>query len=238
MPEPDPEPESAVEIGALITELFAEEPADPFSDESLPSHLAEGPDQVENFSEPPEASRILMIWGALGVLVAVLVGVVFLGQSLIVKQFPQAKPFYESLGYVYEGPLDGLEIIDVTSTEAIESGSRVLVVQGKIANRHPKIRNLPALKAALVDKQGIRLAEWVIVVEETTLEPQMETSFREVLIDPDKNAARVVVAFDGVNPSTPVVEKPSEPQPQAEKAGSTPTKNAKPDPAKKVSQGH
>lgn len=212
---------SAADIDAMfdMAAPVAAENAPAETEDFVPRRLRSTPvtPQIEP-RKPPAKKQILLLWVVLVGLVYGVLTLVFEKQALVLKYFPQAQGFYEQMGQVFETPFEGLEIIDVSSTNAIEGGSRVLVVQGKVANRAYKDQQVPPLLAALVDQKGLKIVEWSINVEQPTLKPQQSTSFREVLIDPDKDAVRVVVTFEGLKPEMAQKANPQSDQKSAQKS--------------------
>lgn len=246
-PEPEAEPEPEPEPEPDIENIVSEEPAEPaaedqtsdglFADEGLPRRLVRRTPVIddEEKTPPPPARKVFTLWVIMCVFVSLVLAVLFMGMGFVLKTFPQARGFYEMIGYVFEQPLDGLEISDVISTKALEGGSRVLVVQGKVANRAFKPKKVPPLRAALLDQKGLRIIEWTINVEQQMLDPKQETSFREVLIDPDKDATRVVVAFEGITPPANDVRSGHD---QPASSGSAAKDHARHDRGAPAHQGH
>ena len=122
-------------------------------------------------------------WIALLLLLAVLVGVLWVGKSRIIAWAPGTVRFYEMAG-LHAGVGQGLELRDVVSERRVVEGERRLVVEGTIVNISENLLQVPQIKASLTDGEGAELAQWTFAADSETLPPGGFTTFQTSTADP------------------------------------------------------
>ena len=143
---------------ALPTEEPEEELEDPWERRrqrtaamaDLPENLSRRPDlpAVEEAQSKP-GMKIAAAWLGFAVIVA---GTAYAGHAYrdqVVEMIPQTEPIYETLGYSFSGPLDGLDLADIRSDRSLENGSSVLVVEGKVTNSSDQNKRVPELRESI-----------------------------------------------------------------------------------------
>lgn len=171
------------------------------ADAELPASMAKAPTMPDTAATGGGRGRLIAAWLVFLLLVAGSLAVAHFGREEIVAALPEAKPYYEMLGYHFETELDGLEVIDVTSSRSIQGGDTVLVIEGKVRSSASVAKKIPRLRASLLDRQQSVLQEWEFSVDMGVLAPNSTAPFREQAINPDPNATDVRVELVGAKPT-------------------------------------
>lgn len=93
---------------------------------------------------------------------------------------------------------DGLKIALVKP----HTQSGKLVIQGVITNKTERTKQIPPLRAALLDNDGNETAHWIFTPDIMTLGPEEQVSFRTETDPPRRGGARVRVTFLPVGESS------------------------------------
>lgn len=181
--------------------------------------------------KPPRAkpARSTMIgFGVLGVLVAGTVAGGYFGRDAIVRAWPPAALFYETIGMQAEPPGFGLELRNIRSEQKLEGGKTVLLLDGEIANITDIERALPPLRAITYGAEHKPLQSWTIDPSAPALLPGAVVSFHHSQPDPGP-VTEVTITFGGPPPGldAPATEKPAEKAPE-KPAAAKPAAPAKP----------
>ncbi|MAJ63489.1 MAG: hypothetical protein CL558_09405 [Alphaproteobacteria bacterium] len=163
--------------------------------DDLPGTIKARPDMPDMAAAQSSGVKKAVGWLCVAALIA---GTGFVGhfyRESIIEALPQSQVVYEALGYNFAGPLEGLELPEVTSTRSLENGSTVLVVEGKVANTSDQNKRLPTLRAELLDADDQVISNWTFTLDLGVVAAGAEVPFTEVLIDPDPRAVRVEVSL-------------------------------------------
>ncbi len=162
----------------------------------LPENLSRRPDlpSVEEAPSNP-GMKIAAAWFGFAVIVAGTAYGAHAYRDRVIETIPQTQPLYETLGYSFSGPLDGLDLADVRSDRSLENGSSVLVVEGKVTNSSDENKRLPELRAQLLDDRQNLITEWRFSIDLGVVAAGGEAPFREVVIDPDPTAVDIQISF-------------------------------------------
>jgi len=93
----------------------------------------------------------------------------FLGQTSIVRHWPQTALLYKLLGFHLQAPGEGLRISEVVAEQRVEDKKNILVVQGKMTNMSEHPLGYPPLHVVLRDGQHLLLKEWNLKASATRL---------------------------------------------------------------------
>ncbi len=134
-------------------------------------------------------------WSALGVVVVLLVGGLWLGRGPIVTALPEAARFYDLFGIGAEAPGQGLALQEVTSVRRTFDGQRRLIIEGVVANVSQNARPVPTLRASLHDAAGQELAAWYFSTDVKSLSPGERTTFSTLAQSPPDGATELTINF-------------------------------------------
>lgn len=176
--------------------------------------------------KPPKAPRAkparstVIGFALLAVLVAGTVAGGYFGRDAIVRGWPPAALFYETIGMPAEPPGFGLELRSIRSEQKLEGGKTVLLLDGEIANTTDVERALPPLRAITFGAEHKPLQSWTIEPSAPVLLPGAVVSFHHSQPDPGP-VTEVTITFGGPPPGLDA--------PAAEKAGEQPTEKHAPE---------
>ncbi|CBS91243.1 MJ0042-type zinc finger domain-containing protein [Azospirillum lipoferum] len=168
-------------------------------------------------TKPPKAPRAkparstVIGFALLGALVAGTVAGGYFGRDAIVRSWPPAALFYETIGIQAEPPGFGLELRNIRSEQKLEGGKTVLLLDGEIANTTDVERALPPLRAITFGAEHKPLQSWTIEPSAPVLAPGEVVSFHHSQPDPGP-VTEVTITFGGPPPGldAPATEKPAE----------------------------
>lgn len=179
IPEPDPLPEGLT--GAMDADDDEDEDDEPVARSPRRKH-------------PKKKGKGGLI--ALIVILLLLVGVGgYFFRALIAETVPESKMLYDMIG-VDTGVLgDGLEIQNVESNWATESGIDILLLSGTIMNVVDEVVPLPLVQAVLLDADGVELQNVVQEPGQTELAPGNGIDFTIRIDEPSPLSRRMEVTF-------------------------------------------
>ena len=134
-------------------------------------------------------------WSALGAVVLLLIGGLWLGRGPIVGAVPEAARFYNLFGIGGELPGQGLALQEVTSVRRTFDGQRRLIIEGVVANVSESARPIPMLRASLHDAAGKELAAWYFSTEAKRLSPGERVTFSTLAQSPPDGATELTINF-------------------------------------------
>lgn len=129
----------------------------------------------------------------LALLAAALLAYGLLARESVVRAAPEMARLYALVGL--EVNLRGLAIERVVSTRYEEDGSRVLEVEGVVANVADEPRPVPPLAFSLWDETETSLYSWTVDPPRGDLAPGESAPFRARLVAPPAEARQVSVRF-------------------------------------------
>jgi hypothetical protein len=143
----------------------------------------------------PAGNQPRSLWPAFATLTAVvlLVAGMIIGRGQVVLAVPQMAGLYDTLGFSVN--LRGLEFRDLTTTQTIDRGSNLLVVEGVIANITQSRKQVPSVRLALVDSNQVEVSGWSVNPNTTTLDVSETVRFRTSVASPSQRATELVVRF-------------------------------------------
>jgi len=220
MPEPEPEAEEEADdttaLPADINDMFEDdEEIEPFQslitndDEEDALEDIETPDQMDDPDYIPEVfsadeqepdfeaehkSPILKIILILFLmLIAAVAGGLFFFKDEVTKLVPQLGQVYEMIGFTQVG--EGLQIQRESKARDNDQGIEVLVARGEIANVSDKLRQVPMLRAILLDGEEKALQHVDMAPIKSELKPGERISFKLQIREPSPLARRMKVTF-------------------------------------------
>ncbi len=134
-------------------------------------------------------------WSALGMVVVLLDGTLWLGREPIVTALPEAARFYDLFGIDAEAPGQGLALQDVTSVRRTFAGQRRLIIEGVVANVSESDRAVPPMRASLKDSAGQELSAWFFSTDVKKLSPGERTTFSTLAQSPPDGATELTINF-------------------------------------------
>ena len=119
----------------------------------------------------------------------------YLARAVIVEIVPQTKTVYDMIGLDTGVLGDGLEIQNVQSSRATESGIDILLVSGTIMNIVTETAPVPLVQAILLDGEGVELQSVVQEPIQTELAPGTSIDFTIRIDEPSPLSRRMEVTF-------------------------------------------
>ena len=171
----------------------APKPVDLTPPPSEPAPIPPG-SNLPAFPRPPQRSSAAAGWVSFALVVLALAGALAAGREEIVRTWPASAQLYELVGWPVEAPGQGLQLARVRSTEKVENGGRVLVVEGEVTNTSPAPRNVPPLQATLIGSSG-PMQSWTFTLPDSELKPNQSAPFQTTLRNPAGEASSVAVTF-------------------------------------------
>ena len=113
----------------------------------------------------------------------------------IVDYWPPAARLYSQLGIPLKILGEGLEIRPPQVAQAEENGNRVLKVTGEIVNTTEEAKDVPRLRAVLLDAQNHELQNWSFKVDQPRLLPGEIANFQTDVVNPKPGAANIRIVF-------------------------------------------
>jgi len=222
-PEPAAEPAAAPpEAGELspaqLDEMFGDEPEPEAIQPLQESGAAENVDDLSQLEQLPEPEPIPQVFQpdaddeagaaeagkggkgkiigiAAAVLVLAVVAGLFFGRGFITGMWPGAAGIYAMVGFGGEELGAGLEIRDVASARTVEGGVDALVVSGVVTNVSKDDRQVPMLRVALLDGNGVEVQHVVAAPLKNRLPAGQNIAFKAHLPEPSALARRLEVTF-------------------------------------------
>jgi predicted Zn finger-like uncharacterized protein len=154
--------------------------------------------------KPPPARRggggwkAAVAWLFLFAVVGAVAAGAYAMRDKIIATWPASARLYAMAGIGPEPFGHGLELRNVTSTEARSGEDRVLEIEGEIANVSDRVRDIPNLRGALFDAQNNELQHWIFSAPESRLLPGEKKTFKTAVRNPKPEATRLTIVFDDV----------------------------------------
>lgn len=127
-----------------------------------------------------------------GVSIAALASFVFLRDNMV-KQSPDLASLFQIIGF--DVNLRGLEFRNLRTFSEIESGKKVLVVEGSIRNLLEEANPVPAVRLSIRNSDLQEVYAWTVEPRTKALNGFDETRFRTILADPPEEASDIQVRF-------------------------------------------
>jgi predicted Zn finger-like uncharacterized protein len=152
--------------------------------------------------------------GAVGWLIFLLVigGGGFAGYKFrqqIVDHWPPATRLYTELGIPLRPIGEGLEIRNLNLSHVKRDSGMALTVAGEIVNTGNQPKDIPTLRASLLDAQQHELQHWVFASGHDRLLPGEAATFQTEVANPKPDATNISIIF--TYESAPAAEPAAEP---------------------------
>nr|WP_052584394.1 DUF3426 domain-containing protein [Azospirillum baldaniorum] len=138
-------------------------------------------------------------WSVGGAFVAVLLAIGaagYFGRATVVRLWPPAALFYETVGLPVEPPGTGLQLQNVRSEQKAEDGKAALLVEGQIVNVSETLRTVPALRVTALGADRQPLRNWTVEPVPPQILPGEIATFRDIQADA-AGVLEVMITFDG-----------------------------------------
>lgn len=166
--------EAALADPALVAEALGEKPPQPHREDRRSSIVAIG-------------------WGAILLILALVVGLLALAPSTVVSMLPGAARLYDVVGMPVGS--QGLAFQGVRYGWINEGGQTLLEVQGNVVNVSSSALTVPAVVIALRDEDGEEISEWTTEVGEAELAAGETAPFLRQIPSPPSNVRSLKVRF-------------------------------------------
>jgi predicted Zn finger-like uncharacterized protein len=149
-------------------------------------------------------------WGGLVAACAVVMIAASIFKVDVVTMWPRASSAYAAMGT--EVNAYGFSVGELQITRESQHGVPLVVIEGDVRNFDRRRRDVPNLRAMLVDEHGISVLEWSIPIPGGPVSAGETRAFRTVVSDPPPNAveAEVILVAGNAAPSNGVQHAPDE----------------------------
>jgi predicted Zn finger-like uncharacterized protein len=148
---------------------------------------------------PPKGPRSrgsAKAWAAFAVLLVAILAGGYFARTQVVRLWPPAALFYETVGLAVDPPGAGLQLQNVRSEQRPDNGATLLVVEGQIINVSDAVRTVPKVRAVSLGFDRKPVQTWIIDASSDQLLPGEIATFRSTQRDPGA-VAEVMVTFEG-----------------------------------------
>jgi predicted Zn finger-like uncharacterized protein len=114
-------------------------------------------------------------------------------RSTVVRVFPQTGSLFGAIGLPVN--LRGMTFENLKTSQDIQDGVPVLVVEGTIVNKTRSAVDVPRLRFALRNRMGQEIYAWTALPPRSDLAPEEYVAFRSRLASPPMDGRDVVVRF-------------------------------------------
>ncbi|MCB1507374.1 MAG: zinc-ribbon domain-containing protein [Hyphomicrobiaceae bacterium] len=141
---------------------------------------------------------------ALVVLGLVLIGAMVLLRNQVVSVVPDLASLYRLAGL--EVNVRGLQFTEVTTQAQVSNGQRVLLIEGAIENVDTAVRDVPAIRLAMLSAQGSEVYVWLAEPAARLIDPGSRIPFRTQVVAPPALARDLSLRFVDRRGSTRAAE--------------------------------
>lgn len=142
----------------------------------------------------PPAKSTVIGFAALALVLAGVGAGGYLERDLVVRTWPPAALFYDTIGLPVDPPGAGLELRNIRSEQKVENGTTLLVLDGEVANPTDGERPVPGLRATALDAARKPLQSWAMEPSAAMLEPGGVATFHHSQPNPGP-VAEVTITF-------------------------------------------
>ncbi|MGY0778994.1 zinc-ribbon domain-containing protein [Azospirillum argentinense] len=165
-----------------------------------PSSAKTPPSKTKAAAKPAAAPgarrRALVGWGGFVAVLLAIGAAGYFGRATVVRLWPPAALFYETVGLPVEPPGTGLQLQNVRSEQKAEDGKAALLVEGQIVNVSETLRTVPALRVTALGADRQPLRNWTVAPVPPQILPGEIATFRDVQADA-AGVLEVMITFDG-----------------------------------------
>jgi hypothetical protein len=127
------------------------------------------------------------------VLQLVVIGAILIWRDNVVRVLPQTATLFRTVGFTVN--LRGLAFSDLHSSQEVQDGVAILVIDGTIRNINSTTVGVPRLRFSLRDASGSELLSWTAPPEQGRLDAGESLPFRSQLASPPAEGRDVSVRF-------------------------------------------
>ena len=195
--EPPAPPEPPAFVAAAPAYMPPFEPERPDLREMLPPPLSADDPLAAPRREEGGGTGVTIGWIVLLLIVAVVLGALYVGRERVMQIWPPATQAYEMLGLIALPPGAGLAIQDIAAmtTQAEDGTPAVLSVKGRVVNVSRSTRRIPPLRASLRNAAGEEVRGWDFGLPRQMLESGESVDFDTRLDTPPAEALNLIVVF-------------------------------------------
>lgn len=190
-------PEPLLFVAAEPAYMPPFEPERPDLREMLPPPLSADDPRAVPRDEGGGGTGVTIGWIVLFLIVAVVLGALYIGRDHVMQIWPPSSQAYEMLGLVALPPGAGLAIQDITTmtTPAEDGTPAALAVKGRVVNISRSTRRIPPLHASLRNAAGEEVRGWDFGLPRQMLAPGESADFDTRLDTPPAEALNLIVIF-------------------------------------------
>ncbi len=144
--------------------------------------------------EPEPNRAATLAWGALVLVIALIVGGGWVLRDDVVQAWPGARRIYNLAGVPVKPAGAGLELREVSWKRDQVDGVPVLLVEGDVANVSHQVRAVPKIRGTLIGG-GKPVQQWEFAPSQAKLLPGETVHFRTELRNPASGAERLTMNF-------------------------------------------
>jgi predicted Zn finger-like uncharacterized protein len=141
-------------------------------------------------------------WGGLVAACAMVMVAAWIFKVDVVTMWPRASSAYAAMGT--EVNAYGFSVGELEITRESQHGVPLVVIEGDVRNFDRRRRDVPNLRAMLVDENGNSVLEWSIPITGGTVSAGERRAFRTVVSDPPPNAVEAEVVLVATSTAPPV----------------------------------
>lgn len=168
----------------------------PDAPEAPPPETVEVPNVVRRRPAPKQKSSAGSVgWIALAAVLAVSMSLLFFFRGGIVAAWPPSARLYQALWLTVDPPSYGLELRNLTSSQAFDGDVPMLSVTGQVVNVSDQDRIVPRVRIGLTNEAGREIYHWTFIVPDRELGPGKATGFSTTLASPPEAAKHLAVTF-------------------------------------------
>ncbi|MGA2127388.1 MAG: MJ0042-type zinc finger domain-containing protein [Xanthobacteraceae bacterium] len=127
------------------------------------------------------------------VTLVIVLGALLQWRSTVVRVFPQTGSLFGAIGLPVN--LRGMTFESLKTSQELQDGVPVLVVEGTIVNKTRSALEVPRLRFALRNRMGQEIYAWTASPPRSDLAPEEYVAFRSRLASPPMDGRDVVVRF-------------------------------------------
>jgi predicted Zn finger-like uncharacterized protein len=157
--------------------------------QSGPAFVATSSSKLRSAKRSVRETRL----GLVALLLGVIVVIGLTAREPLVRAIPGLASFYAAVGLPVN--LRGIEFSDLRTSNEVQDGTPVLVIEGELVNPTRYTRDLPRLRLGVQAADGRELYSWTALLPRETLLGRESFTFRSRLASPPEGSERITVRF-------------------------------------------
>jgi predicted Zn finger-like uncharacterized protein len=141
-------------------------------------------------------------WGGLVAACAMVMVAAWIFKVDVVTMWPRATSAYAAVGT--EVNVYGFSVGELNISRESQHGVPLVIIEGDVHNFDRRRRDVPNLRAMLVDEHGNSVLEWSVPITGGAVSAGETRPFRTVVSDPPPNAVEAEVILVAANAAQPV----------------------------------